>query len=232
MQKVGIIGGLGPEATVMYYQGIIKRYQTRKNTQTDLPELLINSVNMYHLFDLLDQPDYPAAATYLAQASNELAQAGADFAVMCGNTPHIVFDKIAAKSQIPLINMVTATAEYAQTRQLHNLLLLGTKFTMSQTFFKQPFEQLGIHIVVPEPAQQTIVHQHIVTELENGIVQPATKQWFLALIQTLLQTQQIDGVILGCTELPLLLKPADLALPLLDTAEIHLDRIVARMFEN
>ena len=232
MQKVGIIGGLGPEATMMYYQGIIQRYQARQHSQTDLPELLINSVNMYHLFALLDQPDYPAAATYLAQAANELARTGADFAVMCGNTPHIVFDEIAAQSQIPLINMVTATAESAQAQHLHNLLLLGTKFTMGQIFFKQPFEQLGINIIVPTPAQQTTVHQHIVAELENGIIQPATKQWFLALIQAMAKAQQIDGVILGCTELPLLLKPTDITLPLLDTAEIHLDCIVNRLFQR
>ncbi|MBW4801369.1 aspartate/glutamate racemase family protein [Loigolactobacillus coryniformis] len=228
MQKVGIIGGLGPEATMMYYRAIISQFQQHQGNQTTLPELMINSVNMYQMFAWLEKEDYTAVANYLSQAAQQLAAAGADFVVMCGITPHIVFEQI--QQPVPLLSMVTASCQHAQKLGLKKLGLLGTEFTMQHDFFKRAFRDAGIEVITPNSQQQQFIHHKIVTELENGIVKPATRQDFLAIIKQLQFEQQIDGVVLGCTELPLLLKTTDVALPLLDPAAIHIAAIVAQIF--
>ncbi|GAA3619475.1 aspartate/glutamate racemase family protein [Secundilactobacillus similis] len=225
MKHAGMIGGLGPEATMNYYQGIITRYQDRQNSHTTLPELMINSVNMYHMFDLIDNKQFDETATYLANAANQLQRGGADFGFMCGLTPHVVFEQLQAKTTLPLISIIDTALQHAKRLGVHRLGLLGTKFTMQGTFFSQPFIDDGIEIVVPSPDQQTYVHDHLVTELENGIVLPETKRGLLQIIKTLVDQQHIDGLVLGCTELPLILSQQDFEFPVLDIAELHMDKI-------
>ncbi|MFD0896857.1 aspartate/glutamate racemase family protein [Loigolactobacillus binensis] len=164
MQKVGIIGGLGPEATMMYYHDIIQQFQQQYGSQTTLPELVINSVNMYQMFTWLEKEDYTAVANYLSRAAQQLAAAGADFVVMCGITPHIVFDQI--QQPVPMLSMVTASCAQAQQLGLKKLGLLGTEFTMQHAFFKQAFRAAGIEVVTPNLQQQQFIHHKIVTELE------------------------------------------------------------------
>lgn len=229
MNKLGIIGGIGPEATIDYYTGIIKGWQQAQGTQKALPELAIDSINMYHMFDLLDQKKYDAVADYVAAAANHLKQAGADFGLMCGNTPHIVFDQIQARTSLPLLSIVEASLLRAQKLGLHHLGLLGTKFTMQNDFFSGPFRRAGIEIVLPTAAEQTLIHQKIVDELENGIVKPATKKQLLALIENLVTMHHLDGIILGCTELPLIIQPADLTTSVFNIAQIHIETAVERI---
>lgn len=224
MKKMGIIGGIGPEATINYYLAAIKRTQKSLGTTKQLPEIVINSINMYHMFDLLEQKDYPAVVAYLVKAANELQAAGADFGLMCGNTPHIVFDQVQQQTSLPLLSIVITALKQAQSLQLKRVALLGTKFTMQNTFFSQPFIDAGIKLVLPDSAEQTWLHQKIVDELENGVVKRETKQQLLHMTQHLIEQHQLDGLILGCTELPLILHPLDFSVAVLDIAKLHIER--------
>lgn len=209
MKKVGIIGGIGPEATITYYQSIIKDFQKRLGTHAQLPELVINSINMYKMFDMLEKKNFGEVVDYLSDAVEALEHAGADFVVMCGNTPHIVFNEIQENVNIPMMSMVETSYQRAAELGLKNLGLLGTKFTMENDFFKKPFIKNDLSIQVPNKDQLDYVHHKIVTELENGIVKEATRQQLITIVNEMIRTRHIDGVILGCTELPLILSDED-----------------------
>ncbi|MCH4165359.1 MAG: amino acid racemase [Lentilactobacillus diolivorans] len=226
MKKLGIIGGIGPEATVNYYLDIIKGYQKRIGTDKQLPEILINSINMYDMFDMLDQGEYQLVADYLSQAANQLKQSGADFGLMCGNTPHIVFSTIQNQSKLPLLSIVQTSLDRAKALGLHKLGLLGTKFTMQNHFFSQPFINAGIQISLPDSQSQAFIHQKIVDELENGIVKGETKKQLLKIINAMIQEKDLDGIILGCTELPLIINKTDLSVVILDIAQIHIESAI------
>lgn len=232
MFQAGMIGGLGPEATMMYYSGIIQRYQSRYNSKMVLPELLIKSVNMYHMFEMLDDGRVDDVTSYLAQAANKLQVAGADFGFMCASTPHVVFDAVQAKTTLPLINIIESTQHEAQEQHLSRLALLGTKFTMQRGFFEPLFEKQGMHVFTPSDDQQDYIHEKIVSELENGIVKTDTKAAFVEIVQAMTEKYQLDGVILGCTELPLILSQSDFGIAVLNIAQIHMDSIVEKMFET
>jgi aspartate racemase len=229
---VGIIGGIGPESTVDYYQSIITRFQERLGSKDILPELVINSINMYKIFELISTGKYEELIQFLTDAVQKLAKAGADFAVMSGNTPHLVFDQVQERVDIPMISIVEAT--FAQSRELglERIGLIGTKFTMENEFFKMPFISEHKEIFVPTPDEQDYIHRKIVAELEKGIVNGETKTGFLEIIQQMVHRDQLEGIILGCTELPMIIKKNDLEIPVLNTTEIHVNKIVDAIFLN
>lgn len=231
MQRAGIVGGLGPESTVDYYQSFIHKYQDRMNSKQTLPELFINSINMYNIFKFISEDRLDNLIEYVAGAANKLEEIGADFVVISANTPHIVFNEVRQKVTVPMISIVEATNDKADELGLQNVGLLGTKFTMEHDFFKKPFESGGKKIVVPSEEDQRFIHQRIVDELENGIVKEDTKQAFLKIIHKLLADENLDGLILGCTELPMILKDEDVDIPLLNTTEIHVDKMVEQLFK-
>lgn len=226
MKKLGMIGGTGPESTVDYYQSIISRFQEDTGSKESLPELLIYSINMYKIFDLLQNNQEEELAEYLAAAVLSLERAGADFAVISANTPHIVFDKVQQKVNIPMISIVEESYRTAHQLEIHKIGLLGTKFTMENDFFKEPFMANGKEIFVPNEQDQQFIHEKIVKELERGIVNEETKKEFLAIAKRMIEQHDIEGLILGCTELPMIFKPQDLDIPQLNTVEIHVAKIV------
>lgn len=232
MKKLGMIGGTGPESTVDYYQSIISKFQQQTGTQESLPELLIYSINMYKIFELLQNEQEEELAEYLATAVLSLERAGADFAVISANTPHIVFDKVQQQVNIPMISIVEETYRKAEQLKLQKVGLLGTKFTMENDFFKKPFTANGKEIFVPNETEQQYIHEKTVKELEKGIVKDETKKEFLAIAGNLIERHGIDGLILGCTEFPMILKPEDLEIPQLNTVKIHVDEIVKTMVEE
>jgi len=231
MKRAGIVGGLGPESTVDYYQLFIQKYQDRMNSTQTLPELFINSINMYNIFKFISEDRLDDLVDYVAGAANKLENIGADFVVVSANTPHIVFNEVRKKVNVPMISIVDATFEKAKELNLQNVGLLGTKFTMEHDFFKKPFELEGKKIVVPDEADQQFMHQRIVDELENGIVNEETKQEFLKIINKLIADKDLDGLILGCTELPMILKDGDVNVSLLNTTEIHVDKMIDQLFK-
>lgn len=226
MKKVGIIGGLGPESTVDYYKSIISKFQKVKNNQKILPELIINSIDMYRVFKFIDNQDLSELADYLIAAVDSLASAGVDFAVLSANTPHIVYDQVKEGVGIPLISIVEATLKEASKQNLNKVGLMGTRFTMENDFYNKPFAAIGKEIIVPTKDEINMIHEKVEEELEIGVVKEETKQKFLAIIQRMIADHHIEGLILGCTELPLLLKSGDADIPFLNTTEIHVNSII------
>ncbi|WP_343273869.1 aspartate/glutamate racemase family protein [Lentibacillus songyuanensis] len=230
MKRAGIIGGLGPESTVDYYQSFIKKYQNKMNSKQVLPELFINSINMYNVFQYISDNDLDGLATYVGDAARQLEVIGADFVIISANTPHIVFDQVRKKVHVPMISIVEATYAKVEELELNRLGLLGTKFTMENDFFQKPFHNSQKEIFVPEEDIQQYLHQKIVDELENGVVDLETKKDFLQIVNQMTNKHNLDGLILGCTELPMIIKPEDTDLTLLNTTDIHVDKMIEVVF--
>jgi aspartate racemase len=229
---VGIIGGIGPESTVDYYQSIIAKFQERIGSKEILPELVINSINMYKIFELISNEKITELVEYIADSVQSLSKAGANVAAISGNTPHLVFDQVQEKVDIPIISIVEATFVQAKELELKRIGLIGTKFTMEHDFFKKPFISDHKEIFLPSEPEQAYIHRKIVEELEKGLVKEETKAKFLEIIQQMIRRNQLEGIILGCTELPMIIKANDLELPILNTTEIHVNKIVDTIFLN
>jgi aspartate racemase len=184
---------------------------------------------MYKIFELLENNKTEELTDYLVEAVESLERGGAEFAVLTANTAHIVFDAVQQKAGIPLISIVEESVRAADDMKLGKIGLLGTKFTMENDFFQQVFNGRQKEIVVPTQPEQEFIHQKIVNELEKGVVKDDTREAFLKIISRMAEEGGIEGVILGCTELPMLIKPEDTKIRQLDTLEIHVEAIVGAM---
>ena len=229
MKTLGIIGGLGPESTIDYYQKIIALYRERTRNGS-YPEFIVASVNLRKGLDFMDANDLAGMADYLVQGISKLARAGADFGLISANTPHIVFDDVASKASIPLISIVEATCAAAKTRNLKRLALFGTTYTMQGTFYAKVFSREGIELLVPEPNDQDYIHDKYMNELVPGKFLAETRSGLLAIVDRMKAKSDIDGVILAGTELPLILRDSDQnEIPFLDTTKIHVEAAVTEM---
>ena len=229
MKTLGMIGGVGPESTIDYYKNIIALYRERRRDGS-YPQFVINSINLKKGVDFMDANNLPGMADFLLEEIKKLAPAGADFGLIAANTPHIVFDDIAPKSPIPLISIVEATCAAAKARKLKRLALFGTRYTMQATFYPKVFSREGIELLVPEPNDQDYIHDKYMNELIPGRFPPETRAGFLAIVDRMKTTNDIDGVILAGTELPLILcDPDHKGIPFLNTTNIHCDAAVAEM---
>ncbi|MFN2746356.1 aspartate/glutamate racemase family protein [Bacillus sp. z60-18] len=229
MAKIGLVGGLGPESTVDYYQSIINGYQEKHGNNKVLPHLVINSINMYKVFAFIDEHNTQGLIDYLTKAVNELEAAGAELAAISANTPHIVFEQVNQQTRLPMISIVEETVQAVRQYHLNSVGLIGTCFTMENDFFKKPFRNAGINVIVPTENEQALIHEKTVEELENGIVNEDTKEVFLNIINRMENEDRIEGLILGCTEHPMLIKPADTSLPQFNTTAIHVSTLVERL---
>jgi len=229
MKTVGIIGGLGPESTVDYYQRIIALYRQR-TADGHYPEFIVVSVDLRKGLDFMDANELSGMADYLLEAIGRLARAGADFAIISANTPHIVFDDVAPNSPIPLISIVEATCAAAKARKLKRLALVGTRYTMQANFYPKVLAREGIDLLMPEREDQDYIHEKYFSELVPGKFLPETRAGLLAIVDRMKAKSGIDGVILAGTELPLLLRDPDHnGIPFLDTTKIHCEAAVAEM---
>lgn len=225
MKKLGLVGGMGPESTIPYYHDIVYGVQERVGKDC-FPCLTIESVNVFEVLRLCGEQKYEELTDYLFQAVNNLVQSGADFAVLAANTPHIVFDRLQKLSPIPLISIIESTCKEAEKRNLKKIGLLGTIFTMTEDFFKHPFLHKGINIVVPSDAEMEYINRKIASELEHGVVKKETLECFKRIILRMQTEENIEAIILGCTELPLLLNDKVSPVPCLDTMQIHIQDII------
>ena len=228
MKTLGIIGGLGPESTVDYYRLIIAAYRQQKQDGS-YPAIIINSIDLQKVRDLVTANALAELTECLVAEVQRLARAGADFGLFAANTPHIVFDDVRRQSPIPLLSIVEATCEAAKALGLKKLGLLGTRFTMQGRFFPDVFSEAAITLAVPTEDEQAYVHDKYMGELVNGIFRAETRERLLQIIDRLKQREGIEGVILGGTELPLLLRDASHDIPFLDTTEIHVRAAVAQI---
>ena len=230
MATLGIVGGLGPESTIDYYRRILEEW--KRESPSSSPSIIIDSLDVDRGLRLVEH-DRPALVEYLAASLGRLAAAGADFAAMAANTPHVVFDELVARSPIPIVSIVEACAEEAARRGLHRLALLGTRFTMEGTFYPAVFARRGIAIVAPNDEERRWIHDRYVGQLLKGDFREETRDGVIAVVRRLRQEQNIDGVILGGTELTLLLSaPVVADLPALDTTALHVAAIVERLLRE
>ncbi|MGD9234464.1 MAG: amino acid racemase [Desulfobacterales bacterium] len=218
-KKIGIVGGLSPESTVSYYLYITRNYAERYGSY-DYPEIIIYSVNLenYHMWRRIDRWDL--IIDDLVSCFQKLKNAGADFGLIATNTMHKVFEQVANIVDLPLINIIDETALEAKELGLNTLGLLGTKYTMSDGFYQERLSKFGVNALVPNSEQQEVVHKIIVEELVRGQFLDKSKIRYIEIIQDLV-SRGAEGIILGCTEIPLLVKKEDLEIQLLDTAIIH-----------
>lgn len=230
MTKIGLIGGIGPESTISYYRQIVHRVREQLG-DTQLPKLSIETLNAFEVFSFCKEQKYDELGEYVVDAINNLAAAGAQYAALTGNTPNIVFDKLKVKSPIPIISSIEATLKVAKQRGVKKVGLLGTIFTMTNTFFKTPFEQEGIQVVTPNAEQIAYIQSKIEAELEHGVVTEETREGFIKIISLMKKNDGIEQIILGCTELPLLLNDDNSPVPCLDCVDIHVDAIVERIIK-
>ena len=229
MKTLGIVGGLGPESTVDYYQRIIALYRERQ-PDGRYPQFIIISVDLKKGLDFMDANNLTGMADYLLEGIGKLGRAGADFGLIAANTPHIVFEDVAPKSPIPLISIVEATCTAAKAQKLKRLALFGTRYTMQATFYPKVFSREGIELLVPDPQDQDYIHDKYLSELVPGKFWPETRAGLLAIVDRMKAESDVDGVILAGTELPLILHgETHNGIPLLDTTKIHVEAAVAEM---
>lgn len=228
MKILGLIGGLGPETTVEYYRLIIARY--RENTGGQYPSIIINSIDLNRLLAWMTSNELDKATDYVSVEIDRLHQAGAEIAALASNTPHIVFDELKRRSKLPLISIVEAACRRVQSLGFKTVGLLGTRFTMQARFYPDVFAKEGIRLITPTDEEQDYIHDKYINQLLNNIFLPETRTEILNIVEALRERAEVEAIILGGTELPLLLrseKHNDIAL--LDTAKIHVDELVDHM---
>jgi aspartate racemase len=224
VKTIGIVGGIGPESTVDYYKLILKRSPELGGSRS--PQIVINSVDFSAMRALLEKGDDAGLADMLVRDIDVLAGAGAGVAIIAANTPHIVFDRVQPRASVPLVSIVEATRDAAESQGLRRLGLLGTRFTAQARFYPDVFAARGLEIVVPEPDDLLYVHEKYVGELVEGRFLDSTRDGLVGVMQRLRDRAGIDGVILGGTELPLIIRDVPFGLPLLDTTRIHVDAAI------
>ncbi|NJK87045.1 MAG: amino acid racemase [Bacteroidales bacterium] len=226
MKKIGIVGGLGPVATMDYYKEIIGIFNER-GSDLNYPEIIIYSVNMEKFLNLMKEKKYTEVVDLFARYINCLKNAGAEFAAITANTPHLLFNEIKEISALPLISIVEAVAEEAKKLNLKKTGLIGTRFTMDSTFYKDVFVTKNLQVIVPGEEDKQVIHQKLFSEIELGIFKDETRELLLDIVQKMKKENSIEGIILGCTEFPVLFRePAYSGIPFLNTTRIHVKKIV------
>jgi aspartate racemase len=229
MRILGIVGGIAPESTIEYYRSIITLYRSRQ-PDGSYPALIINSIDMQKMLGMIGAGELAGVTQYLLSEVRKLASAGADFGLFASNTPHVVFEEIQRESPIPLLSIVESTCRAAMALGMKKVGLIGTRFTMQGTFYPEVFSRHAVQVVVPDATDQEYVHGKYMGELVSGLYLPETRDGLLAVVERLKQRERIEGLILGGTELPLILRGAAVTgVPFLDTARIHAEDAVEQI---
>jgi aspartate racemase len=230
MKTLGLIGGTGPESTIEYYRLLIAQYREKADGAS--PPLIINSVDLKRLLAWMTASDLGKVADYLVDEIEKLRKAGADFGALTANTPHIVFDELQQRSALPLISIVEAACERVQALGLKSVALFGTRYTMEAPFYPAVFSRTNVEFVVPTGEEQAYIHEIYLGELLKDVFLPETRERVLRIADEMKARHGIEAVILGGTELPLLLRPEEHnGIRLLDTTRIHVDRLIAEMLK-
>jgi aspartate racemase len=225
-RKIGILGGMSPESTVTYYEHITRAY-TQRFGDYGYPEVLIYSVNFQRFVDWQHAGQWQAAAAEMARGLESLRRAGAGFGLIATNTMHIVFDEVQRQVGMPLISIMDATAEAITGAGLRSVGLLGTVFTMRERFFRAHLAAAGIEVRVPDPADQERMNSIIYDELCSGRILEESRAFFLSIVDRLCR-QGAQGIVLGCTEIPLLVRQEHCAVPVFNTTILHADSALRR----
>jgi len=224
MKTIGLIGGMSWESTVEYYRLINEEVKARLGGLHSA-KCLLYSVDFDEIEHYQATDDWKSAARALSEAAVRLERGGADFIVLCTNTMHKVADEIRASVSIPLLHIADATAEKILSKDIKRIGLLGTRYTMEQEFYKSRLEEKGLRVMIPGERDRAIVHRIIYEELCLGKILEESRGQFIRIIDAL-AGRGAEGVILGCTEIGLLLKEEDSRVPLFDTTRIHAEAAV------
>ena len=231
MKKIGLVGGTGPESTVMYYKELnakIDEATGRKN----MPDIAIESVNFRKAWELVSSKKYKELTDYLSEKVSNLVNSGAEIVALTAATMHIVFEDIENNTQISLVSFPKSISNEVVKRGYTKVGLLGTIFTMEQDFMKKDLLKAGIEVIVPDKVDRELVAKRIYEELEMGIVKEETLQEFNEIIRKMQLSCGIEAVILGCTELPLILNDNNCLLPCLDSVDIHIEKLMELALEG
>jgi aspartate racemase len=228
MKTLGLIGGTGPESTIDYYRLLTSQYREKADGAS--PPVIINSVDLQRMIAWLNAGELGKVADYLAGEFEKLQRAGVDFAALTANTPHIVFDEIQQRTSLPLISIVEAACDRTQSLGFKSVALFGTRYTMQAPFYPKVFSRTDVKLVMPNESEQDYIHEKYFGELLKDVFLPETRARFLEIADDMKAREDIEAVILGGTEIPLLLRTEEHnGIKLLDTTRIHVDRLIAEM---
>ena len=219
MKTIGLIGGTSWFSTIDYYR-IINETVNKRLGNNASAKILLYSVNFDEIVILTKNNDWEGIADVMQTAAKNLQLAGADCMLLCANTMHIIADKIQTVLDIPLLHIADVVAAEIEQKRLKHVLLLGTKYTMQASFYAERLAANNIKLTIPNADEMEIINNSIYNELGKGLILPETKKAYLDIIDKYILTG-VEAVILGCTEIPLLIKPNDCTIPLLDTTAIH-----------
>lgn len=222
LKTIGLIGGMSWESTVTYYK-IINEVIKEKLGGLHSAKCVLYSVDFQEIEECQANGNWEKSGEILGEAAYNLEKAGADFIVICTNTMHKVVNQIKEKISIPILHIAEMTAEKILEKGLKNIALLGTKYTMEQDFYKSKLIEKGINVIIPDKNDIEIINEVIYDELCLGIINSNSKKKFLEIVDKL-RSKGAEGIILGCTEIGLLIKNEDTDVPLFDTAIIHAEQ--------
>ena len=222
-RRIGILGGISHKSTARYYELIHEKY-FQKHGDYHYPEVVIFSLDFQRFTDLENRGDRDEYIGYILEGVASLQRAGVDFIVMAANSPHAVYEEVRERANVPMISIAEVTAQKAKEEGLKTLLLVGIKFTMQSTFYQEVCEKHGIEVITPSEEEQEEIDHMIFDELVRGIFRDESRRRLIEIIEG----YDVDGVILGCTELPLILGHEDADVRLLDTLELHVEAALER----
>ena len=225
MKKIGLVGGTGPESTLMYYK-ILNREIDRLTDGKAMPDLAIESVDFRRAWDYVTKGETDLLFDYLREKVECLRKGGADYISLTAVTMHVVFDELVRATNVPMVSIPTAVCNEVVSKGCKKVALLGTVFTMEQDFMKKDLREAGVEVVVPDAFERQLIGRRIYEELEQGIVKDSTREELLQIIRRMMETEDIDGVILGCTELPLILSYSNCPVRCFNAVEIHINGLI------
>lgn len=229
MNKIGLIGGIGPESTIEYYRMLIRLFRAKLNTN-QYPEILLQSIDMTEMLGYVFNDELDKLVNFLKTKVQILERSNVDYVALASNTPHLVFDKLSESVNVKMISIVEETAKAIAASGIQRVGLLGTKSTMSKGFYQIVGERNGVKMIIPSEKNQNYVHEKYMGELVFNKIIPETKQALIRIINELQINESIEGIVLGGTELPLILMQEDFpTLKVFNTTEIHVNAILDKM---
>ena len=231
MKKIGLVGGTGPESTIMYY----KKLNTEIDKLTEgkaMPDIAIESVNFRRAWDYVSNAKYDSLTDYLAEKVNRLISGGAEVVSLTAITMHMVFDELSKRTDYPLVSIPKAVCEEVVSHGISRVGLLGTVFTMEQDYMKKDLISAGVQVCVPNEKERELIGKRIFEELEIGVIKESTLAELVDIINGMKEKDGIEGIILGCTELPLILNSDNCPVECFDAVDIHLKKLISLAMEG
>jgi len=230
MKKIGLIGGITPESTILYYR-ILNQLNADNLGKSHSAEVVINSFDFGKIAKLQKENRWDLLDKLMAETAKNLQDAGAACIIICANTMHLCIDAVRNAVKIPVIHIAEATSKSIIEKKLKKVALLGTKYTMEKDFFIDVLKSFGIEAVIPESSEREVIHNVIYEELSVGNINLVSKEKYLSIIKNLIK-KGAEGVILGCTEIPLLISQKDISVPVFDTTKIHATAVFKYAINN